>query len=363
MKEIIKYEMNTFEDIKHIDEYGNNVSERFPEVGKTLKMPNGAKKKIIEKDVDKLVYSVDLLINNTVAKINCELINLYWSIGKLVNDYRKENNSSYRDSVYTMFSNKLSIKYGKGFTRRNINNMCLFNRLFENWHLGANFKNVSWSHIRELLKFKNIVIINFYLNEVENKKLTKDELISFIKCKSYERAIINQRKKIKNDIEKTLKDPIILNIDNKKRSERELEKEILNNISNFKREIGDYVMFFESQYKININGLVHKVDLVFFDNNINSYILVDLKINKVTNRDIFQMQMYTDYFNKYMKKNSFNKTIGIILCETKDARVEIKDGIYQVKYLNEIPKEQELLKIINDNKIILLKTENLQLNI
>ena len=218
-------------------------------------------------------------------------------------------------------------------------------------------------HIRELLRFKDIITIDYYLNEVENKNLTKDELICSIKSRSYERTIINQRKgKPKNELENKLKDPIILNIENKKRCEKELEKEILNNISNFKREIGDHVMFFESQYKININSLTHKVDLVFFDNNINSYILVDLKINKITNKDIFQMQMYVDYFNKNMRKNKFNNTIGIIFCETKDARTLTNDDIYQIKYLNEIPKDRELLKIINENKIILLKTENLKLN-
>ena len=330
------------------------------------------KQEIIEKDVEKLVSSADVLINNTISKINYELINLYWFIGKLVCDYKNKNNSNYGTSVIKRFSEELYIKYGASFNWRNIYHAIRFYEIFpilntcsksnKNWHLGAKFENVSWSHIRELLRFKDEKTINYYLSEIENKKLTIDELLSVIKSKSFERTIANQRKgKIKNEIEKNLKDPVILNIGNKKRSEKELEKEILNNISNFKREIGSQVMFFESQYKINVKGLIHKVDLVFFDNDINSYILVDLKINKVTNRDIFQMQMYVDYFNKHMKKDRFNNTIGIILCETKDARVETSAEIYQVKYLNEIPKDKELLKIINDNKIILLKTENLKL--
>ena len=75
--------------------------------------------KTIEKDVDILFSSAGLLINNTISKINYELINLYWSIGKLVNDYRKENNSNYGDNVYAMFADKLSLKYGRGFSRRN----------------------------------------------------------------------------------------------------------------------------------------------------------------------------------------------------------------------------------------------------
>ena len=330
------------------------------------------KEKTIEKDADKLVSSADLLINNTISKINYELINLYWSIGKLVYDYKSQNNSDYGTSVIKRFSEKLYIKYGVGFNWRNIYHAIRFYEIFPilntcsksnmTWHTCAKFENVSWSHIREVLRFKNEATINYYLTEVENKKLTIEELLSFIKSKSFERTISNQRKgRLKNEIEKSLKDPIILNIENKKRSEKELEKEILSNISNFKREIGDQVMFFESQYKINIKGLIHKVDLVFFDNNINSYILVDLKINKVTNRDIFQIQMYVDYFNTRMKKDKFNNTIGIILCETKDARIIDNGDIYQVKYLNEIPKDKELLKIINDNKIILLKTEKLEI--
>ena len=321
------------------------------------------KEEIIKKDVEKLISSADVLINNTISKINYELINLYWSIGKLVNDYRKENNSSYGDNVYTMFADKLSLKYGKGFSRRNINNMCLFNKLFENWHARANYENISWTHIRELLKFKDMKVIDYYLNEIESKKLSTDELISVIKSKSFERTIYNQRvSNLKNEIEKNLKDPIILNIENKRRTEKELEDMIIKNIFDFMREIGNSVMLYGRQYKININGLTHKVDLVFFDNEINSYILVDLKINKVTNKDIFQMQMYIDYFNKRMKKDKFNNTVGIILCETKDARVETSAEIYQVKYLNEIPKDKELLKIINDNKIILLKTKDLKLD-
>jgi len=319
--------------------------------------------KTIKKDIKTLVNKADNLITNTIRKVNYELINMYWNIGKMIVEYKKYNKSKYGDAVVTGFSKELGLRYGQGFSQRNIKCSINLYQFFINGYPGNYFKNVFWSHYREIINIKNKKIIYFYLNEVENKKLTKLELRNYIKSKSYERTISNQRKgSIKNEIEKELKDPVILNIENKKRSEKELEKEILNNISNFKKEIGNYVMFFESQYKININGLNHKVDLVFFDNKINSYILVDLKINKVNNKDIFQMQMYIDYFNKHMKDNKFNNTIGIILCETKDSRLIENDNIYQIKYFSEIPKDKELSRIINDNKIILLKTEQLNID-
>ncbi|MCL2383473.1 MAG: PDDEXK nuclease domain-containing protein [Oscillospiraceae bacterium] len=320
------------------------------------------KNEIVEKDVEELILSADVLINNTIRNINTQLMELYWNIGKMIVEYRRKNDFQYGEAVINRFSKELGIKYGKGFDYSNITRMIKFYKIFSNVAPEQYFIKVNWSHIKEMLRISDFKQIEYYLKEIEDKKLTKNELASLIKSKGYERTISNQRKsKLKNELEKTLKDPIVLNIDNKKRSEKELEKEILNNISNFKREIGNHVMFFESQYKVNINGLTHKVDLVFFDNEINSYILVDLKINKVTNRDVFQMQMYIDYFNKYMKQGKFNKTIGIILCETKDARVETNNEIYQVKYLSEIPKDKELLKIINENKIILLKTEHLKI--
>ena len=101
----------------------------------------------------------------------------------------------------------------------------------------------------------------------------------------------------------------------------------------------------------------------FFSDLEKSFLFLYFFRKKEGNRkDVSQMQFYVDYFNKYEKDMYDNNTVGIILCETKDVRVETNEDIYQIKYLNEIPKEQELLKIINENKVILLKTADLKLN-
>ena len=288
---------------------------------------------------------------------------MYWQLGKIIFDYKKEHNSKHGDSVIESFSKELSLKYGSGFGLTNIKSSTNFYKILRKSPTSDDFKNITWSHCREIININNIEIVNFYLKEVSNKKLTIKELRKYVKSRSYERTIANQRiRKVKKPIEKALRDPMILNIENRRRTEKELEDMIIKNIFDFMKEIGNSVMLYGRQYKININGLTHKIDLVFFDNEINSYILVDLKINKVSNKDIFQMQMYIDYFNKYMKKEKFNNTIGIILCETKDSRLITNEDIYQIKYLNEIPKDEELLKIINKNKIILLKTDILKIN-
>jgi len=92
----------------------------------------------------------------------------------------------------------------------------------------------------------------------------------------------------------------------------------------------------------------------------NTFILIDLKIGKVNNHNIMQMQLYIEHFSNELKNKETN-VIGLILCETNDLRLIENENIYQIKYLNEIPKEKELLKLINENKVILLKTEKLEL--
>jgi len=279
-------------------------------------------KGILEEDVEKLLNKADILIENTTRKINYEIIMMYFNIGEMITEYKKENNSKYGDSVVKVFKDKIFLKYGSGFNKSNIYYAIKFYNFFPNNQLheqkdeqkseqifqpagisskseqnlqpAANskihqtknkqifptsgksskhknvsidiFKTITWSHIIEILNISDFKIMNYYINEVKNKKLTRVELRSSIKSKSYERSIIVQKDcHITNKIEKTLKAPIILNIKDKKRTERELEDDIVKNVSNFKKELGSIVTFYERQYKLNINGLLHKVDLVFLD--------------------------------------------------------------------------------------------------
>ena len=291
-------------------------------------------------------------------------LNFIGVFGKMIVEYKRDNNSIYGDRVIQKFSEKLYTKYGAGFGEKNLKSSINLFKFFKKSSPANFFKNVSWSHYQEIINSKDKKSIAFYLNEVKEKNLTKLELRDSIKSKSFERTIANQRAgSLKNQIERNLRDPLILNLKNKKRSEKELENEIIKNISVFKKEIGHNVMFYEQQYKINSNGLIYKVDIVLYDKDNKCFILIDLKINKISQKDISQMKFYIEYFNKYIKDDTDLNTIGLILVETKDVRVETRNDIYQIKYLNEMPKEKELLKIINENKIILLKTENLKIGI
>ena len=99
--------------------------------------------------------------------------------------------------------------------------------------------------------------------------------------------------------------------------------------------------------------------MVFYDLKTNTFLLIDLKIGKVTNQNISQMKRYIKHFKEERNDYRIN-IVGLILIETKDIRIEKSKNIYQIQYLNEIPKEKELLRIIDENKVILLKTESIK---
>ena len=208
-------------------------------------------------DVWALVNKADILICKTMNKLKYETVLLYFNIGKLIVNYKRDNNTKYGDDVISKFCSELGLRYGKGFSQRNIYNAIKFYEFFANLQTSANsfrneksvlniFENITWSHIIEILVLDDVRVMYFYINEINDKKLTIKEIRREIKSKAYERTVINQRTcGIKNEIERTLKDPLVLNIVDKKRTERELEREIIENISHFKKEIGNNIMFYE----------------------------------------------------------------------------------------------------------------------
>jgi len=329
-----------------------------------------------ENDLSILYDKATNIIANAYVKSNYENLKMRWLIGELIADYRIKHNSKYGDGVIDQFSDKLSLKFGKGFSKRNIERMCQFYTKFNIDLISDQYTQekiaspatqcnkiyisllINWSHYQELLKIKDENEILYYMQEIINHNLSKEQLRDVIKTKSYQRVICNQTDMIVNEIETKLKDPVILpdTTKKKKRTEKELEQEMVDNLEPFMRDLGSGYNFNSRQRRITINGRNYYVDLVLHNYLLDSFILIDLKIGKVKARDIAQMELYINYYNQYVKEN----TIGIILCESKDMNIkeyiETKnsDSMYQIQYFTEMPGIEQLEKIIRENKIILL---------
>ncbi len=142
--------------------------------------------------------------------------------------------------------------------------------------------------------------------------------------------------------------------ENSKYSETELEQKLIDRLEHFLLELGKGFAFIGRQVRFTFEEDHFRVDLVFYNRLLRCFVLIDLKIGQLTHQDLGQMQMYVNYYDRFVKLPEENKTIGIILCKDKnDALVEItlpenNEQIFASKYLTVLPSKEELKKLIEN---------------
>jgi len=133
-------------------------------------------------------------------------------------------------------------------------------------------------------------------------------------------------------------------------SEKELEKNIINNLQMFLLELGKGFAFIKRQFRITLNNRHFYVDLVFYHRILRCFILIDLKIGEVDHSDIGQMNMYLNYFKEEESVKGDNEPIGLILSGEKEhisvkyALGGISNKLFVSKYQLYLPKKEELEK-------------------
>ena len=153
-----------------------------------------------------------------------------------------------------------------------------------------------------------------------------------------------------------IKEPLILEFlgleDQIQYSETDLETAIINDIEKFMLEMGKGFFFGGRQVRFTFDEDHFKVDLVFYNRLLQCFVLLDLKIGKLSHQDLGQMQMYVNYYDRFVKTNTENPTIGIVLCKDKNNNlVEItlpKDNqqIFATKYQTILPSKEKLQDIL-----------------
>ncbi len=144
--------------------------------------------------------------------------------------------------------------------------------------------------------------------------------------------------------------------ENAKYSENEFEQKLIDKLEHFLLELGKGFAFIGRQVRFTFEEDHFRVDLVFYNRLLRCFVLMDLKIGQLTHQDLGQMQMYVNYYDRFMKLPEENKTIGIVLCKDKnDALVEItlpenNDQIFASKYLTVLPSKEELKKLIENKE-------------
>ncbi len=228
--------------------------------------------------------------------------------------------------------------------------------------------NLSWSHYLMLMRIDNPEERSFYEKEAIANNWSLRELKRQFNSALYERLALSRDKKgVKQLAEKgqiietpqdSLKDPYVLEFvglkENSKYSETELEQKLIDRLEHFLLELGKGFAFIGRQVRFTFEEDHFRVDLVFYNRLLRCFVLIDLKIGQLTHQDLGQMQMYVNYYDRFVKLPEENKTIGIILCKDKnDALVEItlpenNEQIFASKYLTVLPSKEELKKLIEN---------------
>lgn len=220
---------------------------------------------------------------------------------------------------------------------------------------------LSWSHYLQLMRIENANERNFYEIEAVKSNWSIRTLQRQYNSSLYERLALS---KDKSDIlrlstegnviakpQDIIKQPTVLEFlgieEKAKYVESDLESAIIDKLQKFLLEMGKGYLFEARQKRFTFNEDNFYVDLVTYNRLLHCYVLIDLKVDKLTHQDIGQMQMYVNYYDRYEKLDTENSTIGILLCKEKnDALVEItlpKDAnVYASEYKLYLPDKKVL---------------------
>lgn len=349
-------------------------------------------------DIRKLILSS----RSTVAR-GVDLVQVYtnYEIGRRIVEQEQygKNRAAYGKEVLKALSDKLATEFGNGFSLTNLKLMRQF-YVQNEYRIGQTVSgqldckkksqtasdqfhflqpafvklpatqetpvrpfSLSWSHYVFLLGIKNPEERRFYEIEATGQNWAVRELRRQFDSGLYERLALSRDKEgirklareghVIGNPQDLLKEPFVLEFlglsEQTRYSESDLETAIISRIEQFLLELGKGFLFEARQKRFTFDGEHFFVDLVFYNRLLHCYVLIDLKIGKLTHQDLGQMQMYVNYFDRSVKAKDETPTIGIILCKKKhDALVEItlpkNANIHAKEYQLYLPSKEELQK-------------------
>lgn len=330
--------------------------------------------KIIKTDSDKFFDKIAKLLvearNSIVQTVNKTMVQTYFEIGRMIVEEEQNGNirAEYGKQVVIELSKKLTNEFGKGFSRRNLEQMRQFFLVYSKTQTVSAVFNLSWSHYLKLMRIDNENERKFYEIEAFENNWSLRELQRQFDSALYERLALSRDKsgiqklaekgQIIETAKDSLKDPYILEFiglpESLKYSESKLEQKIIDKLEHFLLELGKGYTFVGRQVRFSFDDKHFRVDLVFYNRILQSFVLIDLKIGEITHQDLGQMQMYVNYYDRFVKLDTENKTIGIILCKSKnDTLVEItlpenNEQIFASKYETVLPSKERLKRLIEN---------------
>lgn len=223
-------------------------------------------------------------------------------------------------------------------------------------------RKLSWSHYTLILRINEKLKREFYLKEIESENWSVRELKRQINSALFERLVLNKNNKEILKLSKSgqiienpsdlIKDPYILEFlnleEHYKYNEIYIENKIMENIKKFILELGKGFMFVSRQQRITLDSTHFYIDLVFYNRELRCFVIIELKTEELKHQHLGQLQMYVNYYDREIKSENENPTIGILLClDKKESVVEYtlpkeNKQIFASKYKLYLPTKKEL---------------------
>lgn len=355
-------------------------------------MSDGLQNKVIFQQVSELLQNARQQVLRTV---NSTMTITYFEIGRIIveEEQNGKDRAEYGKQLLKDLSKQLTKEFGRGFSIDNLENMRkLFltfsksetlSRILQNqknqsvtaefnkvdYQTLSSFFKLTFSHYIFLMRIEDEKERRFYKIESEKHNWSVRELKRQYNTALYTRLALSRDKEgilklSEKDqiIEKPkdiIKDPYILEFlglpELNQYSESQLEEEIISKLEQFLLELGHGFTFVARQERITFDDKHFRIDLVFYNRILRCFVLIDLKIGELKHQDLGQMQMYVNYYDREMRLEDENKTIGIVLCQTKSEAVvkytlpENNEQIFASKYKTVLPSV-EALKQLLENK-------------
>ena len=295
------------------------------------------------------------------------MVEAYWLIGQRIveEEQQGQDKAQYGSRLIEDLSLALTADFGKGFSYANLYNCRQFYLTFPNQAILYTLcRNLSWSHLRLIMRVEPREAIEYYCNEAREQNWTVRQLERNIKSQSFQRLLSTQSNKTETtDTAKHLefiKDPYVLEFlqlpEEGQLKESRLEQAIINELQKFLLELGKGFSFVARQMRISTETSHFFIDLVFYNYLLKCFVIIDLKTGKLSHQDIGQMDMYVRMFDDLKRGEDDNPTIGIILCDSKDETIVkysvIKESqqLFASKYQRILPTEAELVAEIEREK-------------
>lgn len=323
---------------------------------------------------------------NAKTAVNLTMVYAYFEIGRIIveEEQNGKNRAAYGKQILQELSEYLTAQFGKGFSVGNLKNIRQFYRVYAHDQIGetvfSQFENLpatetgrrfylSWSHYLKLMRIDNADERHFYeieavkndwsLSELKrqfNSALYERLALSRDKDKVYTLALEGQTLETPADV---VKDPYVLEFlglqELPEYSESEMESRIIDHLQQFLLELGKGFAFVGRQVRFTFDEEHFRVDLVFYNRLLRCFVLFDLKIGELKHQDIGQMQMYVNYYDRKVKLEDENPTIGIILCKDKNNAIvemtlpENNSQIFASKYETVLPSKEELQRLLTEH--------------